>query len=249
MSTALATIDTGTYLALQEGGAIAEAMEANLGEGASLRESDLTRVTIPTGGSTTWIIPGLRGDEPAKTIEGILVYMTVRGILWPKAEPEEGSLPALVSHDLKTARRVSDDLSADFLRSIEDARTGVDTYDWAKLPQTQWGSGKDGAGKAAKEQRVLYILRQGDPLPLVVVIQPGSLKDWQKFVLAMTKAGIPYWRAVVSLGLEKTSSSGGQPFSKVVPQLAGELTPEQGAVIREKFTEPMKGVAASSFAA
>jgi hypothetical protein len=249
MGTALATIDTGTFLALQDGGAVAEAMAANLGEGAALREGDLTRVTIPTGGSTTWLVPSIMGDEPAKSIDGILVYQCVRGIVWPKAEPEEGSLPALVSHDLKTAHLVSDNLSDEFVDSIADAQLPSGEYDWNKLPQSQWGSGKDGNGKAAKEQRVLYILREGDPLPLVVVIQPGSLKNWQQFILAMTKAGIPYWRAVISLSLEKTTSKAGQPFSQVVPELKGVLTVEQGAVIREKFTEPMKAVAATSLAA
>lgn len=249
MSTALATIDTSNYIALQEGGAIAEALAANMGEGAALRESDLTRVPIPTGGGTMWMIPGLGGDEAAKTIEGVLVFQTVRGILWPKAEPEEGSLPALVSFDLKTARRVSDQLSDAFLDSIEPARIGdSDEYNWADLPQCQWGSGKGGSGKAAKEQRVLYILRETDPLPLVVTIQPGSLKDWQKFILALTKAGVPFYRAVISLGLEKSTSGGGQPYSRVVPNLVGVLTPEQGAVIRTQFTEPMRAVAETSFA-
>jgi len=248
MTTALATIDTSTYIALQDGGAIAEAMAANMGEGAALRESDLTRVPIPTGGGTMWMIPGLGGDEAAKTIEGVLVYQTVRGILWPKAEPEEGSLPALVSLDLKTAKQVSDQLSPQFLESIECALNYDGTYRWADLPQCQWGSGKDGSGKAAKEQRVLYILREQEPLPLVVTIQPGSLKDWQKFILALTKHGIPFYRAVISLGLEKSTSGGGQPFSRVVPNLVGVLTPEQGAVIRTQFTEPMRAVAETSFA-
>lgn len=247
MSTALATIDTNNYLALQEGGAVAEAMIANMGEGASLRESDLTRVPIPTGGGTAWEIPGLVEDEHTRTIEGVLVYQCVRGILWPKAEPEEGSLPALVTLDLKTARQIADNLPAAFLESIEPAKNEDGTYRWADLPQTQWGSGKDGSGKAAKEQRVLYILRESDPLPLVVTIQPGSLKDWQKFILQLTKAGVPYYRAVISLGLEKTTSAGGQPFSRVVPKLVGVLTSEQGAVIRTQFSEPMRAVAETSF--
>lgn len=249
MSTSLAVLDTSNYLALQDGGAIAEAMAANMGEGAALRESDLTRVPIPTGGGTTWMIPGLAGDEPAKTIEGVLVFQTVRGILWPKAEPEEGSLPALVSLDLKTARQVSDQLPESFLASIAPAMNDDGTYRWADLPQCQWGSGKDGSGKAAKEQRVLYILRETESLPLVVTIQPGSLKDWQKFIVALTKAGIPYFRAVISLSLEKTTSTGGQPFSRVVPSLVGTLDAETGALIRKQFSEPMRAVAESSFSA
>ncbi|MEM9354462.1 MAG: hypothetical protein AAGA92_15760 [Planctomycetota bacterium] len=245
MTTELAVVDTGNYLALQDGGAIAEAMAANLGDGAALKESDLTKVPIPSGGGTTWMVPSITGEAPEKAIEGVLVYQCVRGVLWPREEPEEGTLPALVTDDLKIARIVSQDLSNDFLESIAGARNEDGTYRWADLPQCEWGSGKNGHGKAAKEQRVLFILREQEPLPLVVAIQPGSLKNWRGFIMELTKAGIPFWRAVISLGLEKSQSGGGQPFSKVVPSLVGVLSDEQGKVIREKFTEPMRAVAAS----
>lgn len=245
MSTALATIDTESYLALQEGGAIAEAMLENMGESSALQESDLTRVTIPTGGGTTWTIPNITGDEYTDQITGVLVYQGVRGLLWASDEPQEGALPLLVSHDLKVARLIDRDADT---THIDVAKVDEGVYDWTKLPQNEWGSGKGGVGKACKEQRVLYILRESDPLPLVVCIQPGSLKNWKEFIVAMTKAGIPFYRAVVKLTLAKDKSSGGQPFSKVVPQLVGVLTPDQGAVIKSKFTAIYKGVAEASFA-
>lgn len=245
MSTALATIDTENYLALQEGGAIAEAMLENMGEGSAMSESDLTRVTIPTGGGTTWSIPNIMGDEHIDAIEGVLVYQGVRGLLWASDEPQEGALPLLVSHDLKIGKLVDRNGDTD---SIDVAKIDEGIYDWSKLPQNEWGSGKNGVGKACKEQRVLYILRESDPLPLVVCIQPGSLKNWKEFIVAMTKAGIPFYRAVVRLTLSKDKSSGGQPFSKVAPQLVGILTPEQGKLIKENFTTIYKAVAETSFA-
>lgn len=248
-STALAVVDTGKYLALQDGGAIAEAMAANLGDGAAFRESDLTRVAIPAGGSTTWVIPGVMGDEATPAITGILCYQTARGILWGGDEPEEGTLPVLVSHDLKTARLVAPEtVDQKMLDSIAPARRADGLYDWEKLPQNEWGTGKGGAGKAAKEQRVLYILPADQPLPLVVTIQPGSLKGWREFIVAITKAGVPFYRAVVSLRLEKAKSANGQPYAQVVPKLVGTLSAEQGKLILDKFTAPMRAVAADAFA-
>lgn len=249
-STALTTVDTNRYLALQDGGEIAEAMAANLGEGASFKESDLTRAPIPTGGGTTWIVPNVTGDKATKTIDGILVYQGPRGLLWAGEESEEGSLPLLVSHDLKTARLLAaESVDKKMLERIEPAKIGVNTYDWTKLPQNEWGSGKNGSGKACKEQRVLYILTEDEPLPVVVTVQPGSLKGWQQFIMAISKAGIPFYRSVVSLTLEKATAAGGQPYAQVVPKLIGVLSKEQGEVIRSKFTEPMRAVAASAFSA
>lgn len=247
-STALAVTDTKNYLALAEGGAVAEAMAANLGENVSFRESDLTRVPIPSGGATTWMIPDINEDRAAKTIEGILVYQCARGVLWAKEEPEEGSLPVLISYDLKTARLVApENIDKAVLAKIEPAKLADGTYDWGKLPQNEWGSGKGGKGKAAKEQRVLYILTPDQPLPLVVVIQPGSLKGWREFIVALTKAGVPFYRAVVSLSLSKETSANGQPYAQVVPRLVGTLSHDEGQIILQKFTTPMKGVAASAF--
>ncbi len=250
MSTELATIETNNYLALQDGGAIAEAMEANLGEGSALKESDLTRVKIPTGGATKWTVSSILGDEVVDKIEGILVYQQPRGVLWSGSEPAEGELPVLVSNDLKTAKLVKNESDVDprLLASMEVAKNEDGTYDWAKLPQNEWGSGKDGRGKQCKEQRVLFILRKQEPLPLIVTVQPGSLKSWNKFVVDLTKAGIPYWRAAISLGLEKEKNDSGIPFARITAELAGVLDADQAAVIREKFTEPMRQVASTSFA-
>jgi hypothetical protein len=250
MFNAITTIDTGTYLALADGGEIAEAMAANLGEGSALKESDLTRVRIPSSAGTQWTVPGLLQDEITPSLDGILVYQCVRGVLWAGDEPEEGSLPLMVTDDLKIGRLVADNPPQNFLDAIEPHRiVGTDHYKWSDIPQNQWGSGKNGEGKRCKEQRVLFILRETEPLPLVVTIQPGSLKNWQQFIVALTKAGIPYWRAVITLTLEKDKSATGVAYSKVVPQLVGTLTKEQGDVIREKFTETMRAVAQSSFAA
>lgn len=249
-STAIAKVDTGNYLALQEGGAVAEAMAANLGEGVAFREGDLTRVPIPSGGATTWMIPEINEDRASQTIEGILVFQTARGVLWASEEPEEGSLPVLVSHDLRTARLVApDSVEQSMLDKIAVAKRDDGSYDWEKLPQNEWGSGKGGSGKAAKEQRVLYILPKDQPLPLVVVIQPGSLKGWREFIIAITKAGIPFYRAVVSLSLERAKSANGQPYAQVAFKMIGTLDQEQGQIILQKFTNVMRSVAASAFSA
>lgn len=265
MTTALATIDTNNFLALSGDAAeMREAMAANLGENAALRESDLTRILIPSGGSTTkWTIPSLAGDETVDAIEGVLAYQCVRGLIWPSEEPEEGTLPAMVTHDLKTGKLVADadKIPEGLLNSFNkhpaadaammtspEGREYYDAYDWPNLAQCQWGTGKGGNGKYAKEQRVLYILRESDPLPVIVCVQPGSLGDWQKFVLEMTKAGIPFWRAVISLSLAKDKSSGGQPYCRIVPKLIGTLSREQGAAVREQFTTLCESVAKTSFA-
>ena len=199
----------------------------------------------PTQGQTKWMIPSLFGEDYVEKIEGILVYQTARGVLWVSDEPVEGTLPVLISDDLKTARRVCavENVPDEMIPVLEDCHIQGDLFDWTALPYNEWGSGRNGVGKRAKEQRVLFILRKSDPLPLVVVIQPGSLKYWRKFIVELTKAGIPFYRAVISLGLEKAASEDGITYSRIKPSLVGCLSPEDGLSVKKQFSDSLARIA------
>ena len=45
---------------------------------------------------------------------------------------------------------------------------------------------------------------------------------------------------MIGLKLTKVKSSGGQPYSQIVPRLVGTITPEQAEVARVTYTEPLK---------
>jgi len=244
---ALAVIDASVFPALRDDSGVSEAMAANLPD-AALRESDLTRVPIPSGGSTTWVIPSITGETTAKTIDGILAVVVPRGVLWPTEEPAEGTLPVLVTHDLKTAHAVNlEGVDSALLKDVESCRNEDGSYSWLKLPQNEWGSGKGGRGKCCKEQRVIYLLTKEQAMPIVIVVAPGSLKGWQGFLVGLTTAGIPHYRAVVSFGLEADKNPAGIPFARIVPKLVGVLDKDAGEAIRKKFTEPLRGVARFAF--
>ena len=247
MGTELAKVETKSFLAMQKGNAVGEAMAANLGEGATMQESDLTRVPIPTGGGTNWTIPSITGDESCKAIEGILVYQQARGLLWGGEEPQEGELPVLATNDLVTAHLVNENPDPKLLEEMEPARDEDGTYRWKDLPQNQWGSGRKGRGKRCREQRVLFVLRENDPLPLVINISPGSLKEWGKFIVGLTKHAIPYYRAVISLTLTKEKTDDGTAYSRVVPTLVGVLSESEGKKVQETFSVPMNQIAQQTF--
>lgn len=241
----------GGYLALQSDGDAREAMLANLGDSASLTESDLKRVKIPSGGGTKWTIPSVSGDEMVDEIEGILAAICPRGVLWPQEEPKQGTLPLLRTDDLKIAYRVgpdNGDVKPDDLEKYHIVGSAEPPlYNWEAMTGDGglfgFGSGKGGHGKRAKEQRVLFILRERDMFPLVITVQPGSLKAMKQFIVGLTAEGIPHYRAVVGLALKKETSAGGQMYSQIVPRLIGQLTPEQGSIVRRDYTERLKDLA------
>ena len=239
MSTALSTnVQTIDYPALSPTSRQAQIIAANL-DGEPMNEQDLVKVPTPAGGGTNWTIDANGNSETTDEIVGLLVAIGKRGVLWPKDDPSE-MRPVIVSNDLLVGYRVSDDLGEIAPAALEKFRVGDRRYDWVALsnsPEFGYGSGKNGSGKKVKEARILAILRLGETWPILVTVGPGSLRNFLPFSKRLPAF---HYECIVGLKLQKVKSSGGQPYSTIVPRLVGIVTPEQGEVARVTYTEPLK---------
>ena len=242
----LAVIPRDSFFALADGSSeIREAMESVGGE--KFGPNDLTRVKMPTGGSTTWeIADGVGGVDHSPNITGALCFVQKAGVLWGEFEPKPGAMPVLRSHDLVIGEQVGP-LPDHMGDTLEKCRVpGTENrffWDEERNPYNRFGSGKNGQGKRCREQRLLFILRRGDIYPLCVAVQPGSLNNWRRFFLNLPKLGIVYWRAVVELGLEKAVNPAGQTYARIVPKLVGQLSVEDGELIRTQYQTTLQRVA------
>jgi len=223
------------FLALQPESDVAQAFLANYGPGDEIQQGDLTVLKVPSGGATTWTFEDVTGEVNAKEVEGVIVAYQPFGVLWPHEKSTEGSRPFMVTHDLRIGHRKSDDYGDMDPAGIEACRLPDGTYDWQKLPQNQWGSGK-GKGKRCKEQRIMCILRSTDALPLLLRVPPGSLSSVGKFIKKMT---VPFFRCVVGLSLEKAVSNQGDAYAIVKPRFIEALSSEEGLAIRSRYTESL----------
>ena len=234
----LAVSAASRFVALRGG---MNAVRANLdATGESLSASDLIRVPTPTAGGTTWCIPGPAGDESAKSIAGVLCFYQKCGVLWPSLDTQPGAMPVLRTWDLEIAEQIGP-IPADMLDVLEPCRIDERHFDWAKCGYNQWGSGKNGFGKRCKEQRLLFVLRENALLPLLITVQPGSLKSVVKFVKSLgLQSQIPYYCcAIIDLSLEKVVNRGGQPYSQIVPKLVGTLSEADGEMVKKQWTDPL----------
>ncbi len=232
-------VDVTLFPALTPDSDIAEAIEANT-QGRGFDLSALVRVKTPAGGGKTWVYLDSGNNEvETKAIEGILVYYGQRGVLWGGEDIQKGKPPVLVSYDLRTAERVSDDLGDIDPVALEACRIGDRLYDWNKLPWNKDGSGRGGFGRRCKESRVMAILQEGEAFPVIVSAGPGSLKTVAPFV---TRLPVAHFRAKVALTLEKATSQGGIDYSQIVPRFIGQLSREAGSAIRRIYTEPLMAV-------
>lgn len=242
---ALATIPKSQFLALDPNGEYAESLAAMAESGEILKPTDLIRVKIPTGGGTTWMIPGPSGDVPKETITGALVYYQICGVLWPTEEFQTGSMPVLKTLDLITAEQVGP-IPDDMTESLEPYRIDDRHFHWSEasgMPYNQWGTGKNGIGKRCKEQRILFILRPKDPFPLLITAQPGSLKNVSQWFKRIPLARIPFWRAIVELSLVKSTNKTGQDYAQIVPKLVGQVDKKTGDALKRTWTDTLKAVA------
>jgi len=221
---------------------IAEVMEANLA-GAEIELHSLPQAITPSGGGTQFKIEdGGTGDRKDEVI-GVPLGWFPDGRLWGSEEMSDGQ-PVLVTHDLKTAYMVSDDIGDPDEATLgaavlPDQGAGRRWYDLTKLAYCQWGSGKNG-GKRAKEYRLVPILEEGALLPTVVRVSAASLKDVDRF--RMNAFGLkPYYRCLVKASLVEVPKSGSTPaYSKVVfAKMPGELTKEQGLALKEMYMNPL----------
>ena len=190
--------------------AMQELLSENLG-GMALSTEDLIKIAIPAGGGTTWEIPTGAGDEvePAKAIRGVVI----------------AQLPLrLAFGDDKT-----------LLCKSEDGKVGTPSDvlfagpkpsgTCATCPLNQWGS--KGKGKACADKMRLYIMREGDVLPILITLPPTSLANWRKYAVALaTGARKAFYSVKTIISLKKIVPDGRDPYTVV--QFTGGEACEEG---------------------
>jgi hypothetical protein len=196
---------------------IQEIVATNLG-GQGLTAFDLDRIKVPSGGGLYWSVPTLDGEEEAKEIIGVVIHhRPVRGY-WK--ERFAGAKNPPDCH--------SDDGISGFGQPGGTCR---------KCPLAQYGTavnekGQPAKGQACKQMKFLFVIREGDILPILVVLPPTSLKPVEKYLMRLTSQAVPFYGVVTRLTLERTKSSIGIDFSRVVPAMVGKLDQEQLAKMK-----------------
>lgn len=205
--TALAVTEE-KFPALADGGNFLEAVRANLA-GEPITPADLTRIKMPSGGATFWLIPTVDGEESAKALEGIIVHTCKRRAFWPTAKIT-GEPPMCASSDCIVGIGEPGGLCKTCLYNV--------------FGTAQQEDGTPGRGKACKERRLVFLLREGRHLPDVVDASPGSLKRLRQWLLQL--APMKYCQVVTRLELEADTSRDGWPFARIKLTKLAELPPD-----------------------
>lgn len=159
-------------------------------------------VKIPSGGGLAFEVPGDDPEAPdvEKTLDVVILYHHAMNSRWDK-QYEGGNEPPVCA-------------SRDGMLGI-DGRGEV--HDCATCAYNQFS--EDGAGKACKNTHVLYMLRDGCPMPLQLSLPPTALTAARKYFGRMVmRNGLRSFQYVTRIGLKKETNKGGITYS--VPTFA-----------------------------
>lgn len=124
------------------------------------------RVKIPAGGAVQFELPTDDPDNPdyTRSLVGVLIHNHPACAYWSEGtDDDENNPPVCSSLDGKVG-------------------IGYPGGTCATCELNKYGTSTKGRGKACKNMRVLYLLRNGEYMPLQINLPPTSLKSFQDFV-------------------------------------------------------------------
>jgi hypothetical protein len=207
-----------------------------------LREFDLKRVSMATGGNTFWNVPTLDGEEAVKELQGVILHSKESRTYWQKAYDGSNDPPDCSSRNavVATPRQVDNDdpdAPAEFFQppAQQVGESGMTPlYHCATCQFSQWGSkirdGKQTRGQACKLSRQLFLLAPVTRLPLVVNLPPTSLRAVTDYLYNLLDYGVDYKSIITRITLEKVTGKGVPDYAVAKFSTGERLSEEQFAL-------------------
>lgn len=186
----------------------------------------LDRIKIPSGGNTNFELPGEDDNDTvsSKEVVGVILYNHPAYGYYREKYTGGNNPPDCGSFD-----------------GINGNGNPGGTC--ASCPYNQFGSG-DGQSKACKNRRYIYILQEGEILPLILSLPTGSLKEFTNYMKRQISKGRKPSQIVTKITLRKTTNSSGIAFSQAVFSFVRVLEPNEKEAMAY-MTDQMRAYAAN----
>ena len=185
------------------------------------------RIKIPAGGGLAYELPG---DDPAspdsvKDFSAVILYHHPVSVFYKEKFAGGSNPPDCSSVDGKIG----------IISETGECR------DCKSCPYAKFGSGENG-GMACKQKRALYLLREGEMLPIIMTLPTGSLGEFTKYVTRLVTRGMKANSVVTKFTLKRAQNSTGINYSQVICAVDRALSPEEKKNIAA-MTEQVKLIA------
>ena len=184
-------------------------LSAALSEELAGLSGTFERVRIPAGGGTIFEIPGDDPDSPEalKDFTAVILHHHPLYAFYRTKYAGGSNPPDCGSFDGVTGE-------------------GDPGGSCVACPYNQFGSG-EGGGKACKNRRRIYLLREGEIFPMLLSLPTGSLKDFTRYLMRLLGKGLKSNAVLTRFTLKKAVNAGGIAFSQAQFSQARVLTPEE----------------------
>lgn len=185
------------------------------------------RVKIPAGGGLAYEIPGENANSPdlVKEFRAVILY--------------HHPLNTYYKEKFTGGNNPPDCGSLDGHSGIE-AESG-EIRDCKSCGFNKFGSGESG-GKACKQKRRIYVLKEGEMLPMLMSLPTGSLGEFSRYIMRLLSKGKKPSCVVTKFSLKKAQNSGGISYSQGVFSLDRELTEDEKKAV-QCMSEQIKTIA------
>lgn len=227
-----------TEMALSGYGALAtaEGMDSFMGDDVAGLEFSFDKVGFPTGGSTAFEIPDPDGAEgetkSVKELKGVIIHNHPAFVMYRAKYNGSSNPPDCSSYD-----------------GVHGS--GNPGGECRNCPYNRFGSG-EGQSKACKNKRMLYILQEGETLPIVLNLPTGSIRAFSDYVKRQMMRGRNLSSMVTKITLQKTANRTGISYSQAVFTFDRELAAEERnalAPVKEQVRQYAAGLSVSATAA
>ncbi len=154
------------------------------------------RVMIPAAGGTVFEVPGaLPGEtDTVKEFSGVILFHHPLFSYYKERFTGGNNPPDCGSYDGVTG-------------------VGDPGGTCERCPLNQFGSGDNG-GKACKNKRRIFILREGEMIPLILTLPTGSMKEFSVYIKRLLGKGRKSCSVVTRFSLKKAMNVGGIAYSQ-----------------------------------
>lgn len=161
-------------------------------------DSGFDRIKIPAGGGTSFEVPNLENsDEPisVKDFSAVILHHHPFFTYYENKYNGSNNSPDCCSFD-----------------GINGIGTPGGKCRFCKL--NVFGSGENGS-KACKNKHRLYLLRENEIFPMVLILPASSIQEFSKYIKRLLSLGKKSDSVVTKLSLKKALNKTGIAFSKV----------------------------------
>lgn len=187
------------------------------------------RIKIPAGGALSYEVPGDDPNSPdmAKDFCAVILYHHPVNSYFKEKFNGSANPPECSSIDGK----------------IGVERDSGECHDCKTCPMAQFGSGENG-GMACKQKRCLYLLREGEILPIVMTLPTGSIPEFTKYITRLVAKGKHANTVVTKFALKKAQNSTGINYSQATFSVVRDLTPAEKQAVASMSSQ-IKSIAGS----